>query len=184
MAPNLHDEGVKTFLGKRAISRAKTSSISFSSSRRAPTSSRASSTASSGARTSPRNSRTSSAASLRQNKYEISPFLEQVFLSKDFYSPATYGTQIKSPVQLVVSTYRSSASPPRRPILNFRPDRRAGADDLHSAERQRMGRRESVDESCHHVPARECGALHCLPGGDAGISQCSTSKAPRTSPET
>ena len=46
------------------------------------------------------------ADSLRQNKYEISPFLEQVFLSKDFYSPASYGTQIKSPVQLVVSTYK------------------------------------------------------------------------------
>jgi hypothetical protein len=29
-----------------------------------------------------------------------------MFLSKDFYSPATYGTQIKSPVQLVVSTYK------------------------------------------------------------------------------
>jgi uncharacterized protein (DUF1800 family) len=46
------------------------------------------------------------AASLRQHNYEIAPFLEQVFLSKDFYSPATYATQIKSPVQLVVSTYK------------------------------------------------------------------------------
>jgi uncharacterized protein (DUF1800 family) len=46
------------------------------------------------------------AASLRQHNYEIAPFLEQVFLSKDFYSPATYATQIKSPVQLVISTYR------------------------------------------------------------------------------
>jgi hypothetical protein len=46
------------------------------------------------------------ADSLRQNKYEISPFLEQVFLSRDFYSPASFGTQIKSPVQLVISTYK------------------------------------------------------------------------------
>jgi uncharacterized protein (DUF1800 family) len=46
------------------------------------------------------------AASLVRNKYEIAPFLEQIFLSKDFYSPATYATQIKSPVQLVVSTYK------------------------------------------------------------------------------
>ena len=46
------------------------------------------------------------AASLRTHKYAIAPFLEQIFLSRDFYSPASYATQIKSPVQLVVSTYK------------------------------------------------------------------------------
>ena len=46
------------------------------------------------------------AASLVESNYEIAPFLEKIFLSKDFYSPATFGTQIKSPVQLVVSTYK------------------------------------------------------------------------------
>lgn len=46
------------------------------------------------------------AASLRAHKYAIAPFLEQLFLSKDFYSTASYATQIKSPVQLVVSTYK------------------------------------------------------------------------------
>ena len=45
-------------------------------------------------------------AILRQNKYEIAPLLETVFLSRDFYSPASAGTQIKSPVQLAVSTYK------------------------------------------------------------------------------
>ena len=43
---------------------------------------------------------------LRANKYEISPLLETMFLSKDFYSPASYATHIKSPVELVVSTYK------------------------------------------------------------------------------
>ncbi len=43
---------------------------------------------------------------LRENHYEISPLLEKIFLSRDFYSPASVGTQIKSPVQLAVSTYR------------------------------------------------------------------------------
>ncbi|HEY4360635.1 MAG TPA: DUF1800 domain-containing protein [Bryobacteraceae bacterium] len=43
---------------------------------------------------------------LRDNHYEISPLLEKIFLSRDFYSPASVGTQIKSPVQLAVSTYR------------------------------------------------------------------------------
>jgi hypothetical protein len=36
----------------------------------------------------------------------MKPLLKQIFLSKDFYSPPTVATQIKSPVQLVVSTYR------------------------------------------------------------------------------
>ena len=45
-------------------------------------------------------------AILRQNNYEITPLLETIFLSRDFYSPASVGTQIKSPVQLAVETYK------------------------------------------------------------------------------
>jgi uncharacterized protein (DUF1800 family) len=44
-------------------------------------------------------------AVLRDNHYEIKPLLEKIFLSRDFYSPASVGTQIKSPVVLAVSTY-------------------------------------------------------------------------------
>ena len=43
---------------------------------------------------------------LRSNNYEIAPFLRTVFLSRDFYSPASVGTHIKGPVELIVSTYR------------------------------------------------------------------------------
>lgn len=43
---------------------------------------------------------------LREANYELEPLLETLFLSKDFYSPASVGTQIKSPVQLAVTTYR------------------------------------------------------------------------------
>ncbi len=43
---------------------------------------------------------------LRDNHYEIRPLLEKIFLSRDFYSRASVGAQIKSPVQLAVSTYR------------------------------------------------------------------------------
>jgi hypothetical protein len=43
---------------------------------------------------------------LRDKKYEIAPFLETVFESRDFYSDASVGTHIKSPVELAVSTYR------------------------------------------------------------------------------
>ncbi len=43
---------------------------------------------------------------LRDAGYEIAPLLETIFMSRDFYSAASVGTQIKSPVQLAVSTYR------------------------------------------------------------------------------
>jgi len=43
---------------------------------------------------------------LRDSRYEIAPLLETIFLSRDFYSPASVGTQIKSPVELAVSTYK------------------------------------------------------------------------------
>jgi hypothetical protein len=43
---------------------------------------------------------------LRQNNYELSPLLEKIFLSRDFYSPASVGTRIKSPVELAVNTYK------------------------------------------------------------------------------
>ena len=46
------------------------------------------------------------ASLLRQHDFEIAPLLEALFLSRDFYSPAAYATQIKSPVHLVVSTHR------------------------------------------------------------------------------
>ncbi|MEO8049061.1 MAG: DUF1800 domain-containing protein [Acidobacteriota bacterium] len=43
---------------------------------------------------------------LRDSHYEIAPLLETMFLSRDFYSPASVGTHIKSPVELAVSTYK------------------------------------------------------------------------------
>src|SRR5258706_2465077 len=38
--------------------------------------------------------------------YEVKSTLKRIFLSKDFYSPASMATQIKSPVVLVISTYK------------------------------------------------------------------------------
>jgi hypothetical protein len=43
---------------------------------------------------------------LRESGYQIKPLLTQMFLSKDFYSTASTATQIKSPVALVISTYK------------------------------------------------------------------------------
>ncbi len=50
--------------------------------------------------------RTDLAETFRESGYEVRPLLRRIFLSRDFYSPASYATQIKSPVHLVVSTYR------------------------------------------------------------------------------
>jgi len=50
--------------------------------------------------------RTKLGAKLRQSNYEIAPLLETLFLSRDFYSPASMATHIKSPVELVISTYK------------------------------------------------------------------------------
>ena len=45
-------------------------------------------------------------AQLRGFDYEIAPFMEMLFLSRDFHAPQTVATRIKSPVELVISTYR------------------------------------------------------------------------------
>ncbi len=45
-------------------------------------------------------------AHLAKLDYELAPFLETLFLSEDFYAPESVATRIKSPVELVVSTYR------------------------------------------------------------------------------
>jgi len=46
------------------------------------------------------------AAVLRDNNYEIKPLMKKMFLSRDFYSPQSYASQIKSPVVFLVSAYK------------------------------------------------------------------------------
>ncbi len=46
------------------------------------------------------------ASVLRANTFELAPMLKNLFLSAKFYSPEVRGTQIKSPVQLVVGTLK------------------------------------------------------------------------------
>ncbi|MGI9334557.1 MAG: DUF1800 domain-containing protein [Gammaproteobacteria bacterium] len=45
-------------------------------------------------------------ARLRESGYDVRGLLQTLFLSRDFYSAPSYATHIKSPVQLVISTYR------------------------------------------------------------------------------
>ena len=46
------------------------------------------------------------AKTLLDANYELKPLLKTIFLSRDFYSEPSYGTQIKSPVHFLISTYR------------------------------------------------------------------------------
>ncbi|MEX0958678.1 MAG: DUF1800 domain-containing protein [Burkholderiales bacterium] len=46
------------------------------------------------------------AAMFRDSGYEIGPLLTTMFLSRDFYSQASVASRIKSPVELVISTYK------------------------------------------------------------------------------
>jgi hypothetical protein len=50
--------------------------------------------------------RTELGRTFRAGGYQVKPLLKRILLSKDFYSPPSYATQIKSPVQLVVSTFK------------------------------------------------------------------------------
>jgi uncharacterized protein (DUF1800 family) len=45
-------------------------------------------------------------AVLRDNNYEIAPLMRTILLSRDFYSAPSFGTRIKGPIELIVSTYR------------------------------------------------------------------------------
>ncbi|WP_273688670.1 DUF1800 domain-containing protein [Ketogulonicigenium vulgare] len=45
-------------------------------------------------------------ALLRDGDYQITPFLRAIFLSQDFYAAPSVGTHIKSPTELIISTYR------------------------------------------------------------------------------
>jgi len=45
-------------------------------------------------------------AVLRDKRYRIAPLLETIFRSRDFYSAESVATRIKSPVELVIGTYR------------------------------------------------------------------------------
>ena len=43
---------------------------------------------------------------LKSKDYELAPFMEVLFRSRDFYAQESVGTHIRSPVELVISTYR------------------------------------------------------------------------------
>ena len=65
--------------------------------------------------------RSALAERLQAGNYDLAVFLETLFLSRDFYSPAAVATRIKSPVELVISTYHKLGlnSVPGAPDFNL-----------------------------------------------------------------
>ena len=62
---------------------------------------------------------------LRDNKYELRPMLTTVFLSKDFYSQASYGAHVKGPVEhyIAMLNHLGAADVPGIPDLNLTTER-------------------------------------------------------------
>ncbi len=54
------------------------------------------------------------ARSLRDNAYQLTPVLKLLFASAHFYDPSNIGSQIKSPIQLIVQAVRSLGAPTRQ----------------------------------------------------------------------
>lgn len=46
------------------------------------------------------------ADTLRKSNYELAPLLREIFLSKEFYSETTMGTQIKCPIQFIIQLHK------------------------------------------------------------------------------
>ena len=103
-------------------------------------------------------------AVLRQNHYEIAPLLEKIFLSRDFYSPASVGTQIKGPVELAVIHLQEARADEHSRRSGFQLGHgRAGATALLAADRGRMGARPELDHAGPAAGARQFRARHSVP---------------------
>ena len=147
----LHDFGDKTFLGRTGpFNGDDVIDIILKQPVTARIRRRRRSTASSCARTCRRRSRAELGRTYRDSGYQMKPLLKQIFLSKDFYSAASFATQIKSPVQLVVSTYRKMGLREAADDSGFRPDdRQPRPGAVRSAQRRRLGRRAHLDHAGH-----------------------------------
>ena len=113
-------------------------------------------------------------ALLRDNNYEIAPFLRTIFLSRDFYSPPSVGTHIKGPVELIVSTYRRLGFEHVAGRAGFQQcQRRAWPAAAQPADRGGMGARARVDHARYLAGARQFRPR----GGDAGHDRLRRSKS-------
>lgn len=65
---------------------------------------------------------------LRENNYQLKPALAALFRSRAFYAPEVIGTQIKSPVQLLVGAWRQLRVSFREPRVLVGPLRLMGQD--------------------------------------------------------
>ena len=102
------------------------------------------------------------AAVLRDNNYELKPLLTTIFLSRDFHSAPSIGTQIKGPVQYYVSACRRLGLDRIPGTPYFTPAMASLGQSLGDPPNVKGwdgGR--AVDQSFHAAPARQPDADTC-----------------------
>ena len=94
------------------------------------------------------------AALLGKNDFNLAPVLSTLFASNVFYSERAYRALVKSPVEFVVSSYQlfGCARGRRHGACGAAPDE---PDPLLSAQRQRLARRQHVDQQLDDARARK-----------------------------
>ena len=99
----------------------------------------------------------------RDSGYQVKPLLATIFLSRDFYSPPSVGTQIKSPVQLRRFDVSQARCRPRGDGARLqRVDRQAGSVAALSSERRGLGGRAHLDHPGDAARSRQHHALGAL----------------------
>ena len=86
------------------------------------------------------------ASRIRAHNYEMRPVLREIFSAEEFYSERAMRTQIKSPVQYLVQTAKLLETQLPSPNRSAKRDAANGADSFCSAECERLGWRQSVDQ--------------------------------------
>ena len=97
-------------------------------------------------------------AVFRDHDYELRPLLRTIFLSRDFYSGATYGAHIKGPVEHVITMLKQLGAPgcPRASRTSTGRRSRWASGCLNPAVGGRMGPGPLVDHAGASSGTRQC----------------------------
>ena len=119
--------------------------------------------------------RASLGATFRDAGYELEPLLTRIFLSRDFYSPTSYATQIKEPGAAGRLDLSQARSRPDADNPGFQPaDVSPRSIVVQPAKRGRMGRRANLDHprivaaEGQSVPHNSVPGRRLVPGAGSG----------------
>jgi hypothetical protein len=92
---------------------------------------------------------------LSSSNYELRPLLKRIFLSRDFYSESSVGTQIKAPVPFLISTYRKLGLKELPGTPSFSETAGPGPGPVLSAKRSRLAGWQIVDQPGYPAGTRQ-----------------------------